>query len=1046
MAETTLNGNGLMIPKRYGGGVIEYTTSTLPEVDIIISELLGEHCRISLWYDFALAYYRQKRYDDFQAILEKGIEYGQKEHDGTSTDILKLYDALASYQILCGCKETEKVKKAQHFSKATTYFNAGDKILMFDQDHLLGRAYFCLYEGLKMDQAEAQFKFVINTNEKNVPAILGYACVLYNKKEYKKSLEMYKKVLRMCPNSPPYVRLGIGYCLHKLGYIEKARVAFERVLELEGNNSHALTALAVLDFNKNTLESTSAAAKRLVRSWKEDNKNSVTALEMANFLFLRTDYAKSEKYANIALHLIESPRLKAEGHYMVGRCLHQKGETDLAIRHYNIAINSYGSKYLQPLFGLGQLFVKNKEFEKAIECFEKVLADAPNDVNTKKALIMMYIRCPGKNFDIKNKRTISAKKYFSELLTGENLLDATLIAEHARFLEKTNISLALKEIARIVDMYKETGNNFIPIELYNNLGVYLYMNKIYIEANAVFSECLNRLEEERSKDTYYANNLELTLTFNLARTKEELGYCNDAIELYKCLLKWKPNYYEATLRLGKIAQKRGDSRVASKYYEEVISRDPKNFEALTLLGCLYMERKDYKQAQKKFDDIIKLPEHKSNAFACFALGTIWLEQLYIPNRNKEKDEQHVMRAFDMYSKVIRYHPKNVYAANCIAILLAFNGNFEEARECFAEVRENLFDKKDAWLNLAHVYGMLKNYLNSTQMFKAAIEKFGLNNDCDVLMALARIYWKNDDYFNAKEYMVQAVDADCCNFYARYNLARIYMKIGLKIMESTKSSLTDLDNAIGYFTEARDVYNVIYQLLINNEMKYKWKYINREMAKEEASKCEDYLIQANLSRTKAIEFEREKEECKIKQKEMMLKLEEERIAEKKNKEEKDLERLKRLRELRNEYLNMTKDALKIPTVEEKKKSNSRKEGGGSRRKKSDVNDGFIISEEEFEEENRRRKQKRKSKKNRKEQESQIENSESENEEKKQEDEEDINNKQKGKYKSKAYISSDSDSSENEKKEEENKRESLSPPVPTYTGISSDSDDSTNSSSN
>jgi hypothetical protein len=33
---------------------------------------------------------------------------------------------------------------------------------MYDQNHLLGRAYFCLLEGDKIDQADAQFNFVIN--------------------------------------------------------------------------------------------------------------------------------------------------------------------------------------------------------------------------------------------------------------------------------------------------------------------------------------------------------------------------------------------------------------------------------------------------------------------------------------------------------------------------------------------------------------------------------------------------------------------------------------------------------------------------------------------------------------------------------------------------------------------------------------------------------------------------------------------------------------------------------------------------------------------
>ena len=45
--------------------------------------------------------------------------------------------------------------------QATFLYTTADKIIMYDPNHLLGRAYFCLLEGDKMDQAEAQFNFVL---------------------------------------------------------------------------------------------------------------------------------------------------------------------------------------------------------------------------------------------------------------------------------------------------------------------------------------------------------------------------------------------------------------------------------------------------------------------------------------------------------------------------------------------------------------------------------------------------------------------------------------------------------------------------------------------------------------------------------------------------------------------------------------------------------------------------------------------------------------------------------------------------------------------
>uniref|UniRef100_A0A0N5BQB9 TPR_REGION domain-containing protein n=1 Tax=Strongyloides papillosus TaxID=174720 RepID=A0A0N5BQB9_STREA len=329
-----------------------------------------------------------------------------------------------------------------------------------------------------------------------------------------------------------------------------------------------------------------------------------------------------------------------------------------------------------------------------------------------------------------------------------------------------------------------------------------------------------------------------------------------------------------------------------------------------------MKKKNFLEAQKKFEAILKFPEHKDNAYPHLALGVIWLEQLYKPNRNKEKDEENMSRAFEMFQKVLRNHPKNVYAGNCMGILLTFIGSYEEARECFSEVREVLFDEKGPWLNLAYVYGLLKNYLNAIRMYKAAIEKFGLDTDSDVLLALGRMYWKVEDYNNALDYMLQAVQHDPLNLYAKYNVAKIYAKLGLRIMESPNQSLSDLDKAIGYFEEAKLAFDDVHgSMKSSSDMKMKWKHINIDHLTEEHSNCEDYLIQANSKRPQIVEIERAREESRRKQREIMLKLEEEKIAQMKIQESQDLERQNRLRDLRNEFLNMNKDALRVPVKDD-----------------------------------------------------------------------------------------------------------------------------------
>lgn len=123
---------------------------------------------------------------------------------------------------------------------------------MYDQKHLLGRAFYFIYEGEKWSQADSQLNFVLNQGSPNVQAYLGKACIAFNKQEYRNALAFYRKALRLQPNCSPSVRLGIGHCFARLGNPQKARLAFQRALDLDPESVEALVGLAILDLNEKT--------------------------------------------------------------------------------------------------------------------------------------------------------------------------------------------------------------------------------------------------------------------------------------------------------------------------------------------------------------------------------------------------------------------------------------------------------------------------------------------------------------------------------------------------------------------------------------------------------------------------------------------------------------------------------------------------------------------------------------------------------------------------------------------------------------------------
>lgn len=190
------------------------------------------------------------------------------------------------------------------------------------QNHLLGRAFFCLLEGDKIEQADAQFNFVLNQSSNNIPAQLGKACIAFNRKDYRGALAYYKKALRSNPNCPADIRLGMAHCFLKLGNVEKARLAFERALQLDPKCVGALVGLAIMKLNGENLGDIKLGVNMLSKAYTIDTTNPMVLNHLSNHFFFKKDYTKSELLARHALQNTENEAMRAESCYQMARAFH----------------------------------------------------------------------------------------------------------------------------------------------------------------------------------------------------------------------------------------------------------------------------------------------------------------------------------------------------------------------------------------------------------------------------------------------------------------------------------------------------------------------------------------------------------------------------------------------------------------------------------------------------------------------------------------------------------------------------------------------------
>lgn len=95
---------------------------------------------------------------------------------------------------------------------------------------------------------------MLDAEPQNTGALLGRACIEFQKREYDKALATYKNIITTNPSCPPNVRMGLAMCYYRLGKLDLTTQAFARVLQLQPKNVNALVGQAVLALNAGSIQ------------------------------------------------------------------------------------------------------------------------------------------------------------------------------------------------------------------------------------------------------------------------------------------------------------------------------------------------------------------------------------------------------------------------------------------------------------------------------------------------------------------------------------------------------------------------------------------------------------------------------------------------------------------------------------------------------------------------------------------------------------------------------------------------------------------------
>ncbi|RDD42841.1 RNA polymerase-associated protein CTR9-like protein, partial [Trichoplax sp. H2] len=568
---------------------------------------------------------------------------------------------------------------------------------------------------------------------------------------------------------------------------------------------------------------------------------------------------------------------------------------DQAFKYYYQATQFADSNYVLPHFGLGQLYLTRNDSANAASSFEKVLKVQSDNYESMKILGSIYARS---NNEEKRERA----KILLQKATTQHPDDIEAWIELAGILEGSDIQGALSAYGTSSRLLQETLETDIPPEILNNAAALHFRLGNFLEAMKNFSAALERAKLEANESTEgssYFNTISVTITYNVARLHEALCEHDEAEKLYKQILKDHPNYIDCYLRLGCMARDKGHFYEASDWYTEALVIEREHKDTWSLIGNLHMMKQEWGPAQKKYERILN--QNKDDTYGLVAMGNIWLQTLYQPTKDPDKNRRHRDRALSLYKQVIRLDPRNIYAANGIGAVLAQSSFHQESREIFAQVREATADMFDVWLNLAHVYTEQQQYSIAIQMYRSCIERFSMNQNTEVLLYLARAYFKDGRLQNCNRILVKAFHIAPQETLLLFNICLVLQCMAVVVLEDEYNQVEDIKEAIEQLKLAHKYFTFL------GETGDKTKF-DLDQATAESRHCSDLLSQAQYHVTRA--STRQKEEL-----ELIRKYEENYLASIEKRKTDELHRqcemeakTRVINEQRNQYVEATKKLL------------------------------------------------------------------------------------------------------------------------------------------
>ncbi|KAK9479314.1 hypothetical protein V1514DRAFT_291716 [Lipomyces japonicus] len=807
--------NVIDIPLRDDQEVVTLNLDTdLPDDPTELCDLLdNEEAGRQFWLAIGTAYSRLGKIDEAIEVVNRALEapalskLSEQDRAPLHGCLAWLFLKQSRYAPKKAPGQTTVKTKDVYHQLATQELNIATKAFRTWTPNLVARGVWHVLKSSSssspslteaLDEAGRTFDDVIKqVQDTNLLASLGRARVLFSKQNYKAALKLYQNVLAARQDMVPDPRIGIGLCFWKLGFKDDARIAWERVVELDPDGQ-AGNVLLGLYFHDKAFQSVGTAdfvplygeaLKLTQKAYHSGNgsgahhKQALAGISLAAYLFAkRTQMDSVIKLCEKILDHTDVPSIISDAHFWIGRAYHSQSNYERAMQNYQRARSVKPDNVLAKV-AIGQLQIINKDPTGAKLNFEKIIQEHPKCAEAMLILGYLYAddyfsqsksatsvgaiassssataaaaaaRDEKALAEAKRKSKVLFEKYLKlvEARVGITPVEVQVNQTLSRLYEDDNVDHAIESLKAAIGLQKRLGNDentSVPVELENNLGVLSFHKGLFDDAKQAFSQSLKHAENDLSTT--------VTLTYNLARLEEQVGKISEAKKLYESIDQLLPGYVDARLRLCYIALRESEDSTAATSVADAVAKvqalvetESGNLEVRALHGWYLHQHQRKRPAAKSINDDIEQRHYKHtlqyydkhDLYSLTSMGNIFLSaarEMRVSNEaDADRRRKTYERAVEFFDKALQLDSGNAYAAQGIAIALAEDKKYSKAASIFGKIRETLNDVS-SYINLAHCLAELKNYGRAIECYEIALEKFQNGSSIQTIMCLGRVW-------------------------------------------------------------------------------------------------------------------------------------------------------------------------------------------------------------------------------------------------------------------------------------------------------------------